>query len=178
MLGSIARISLTLLLTQAAALGQLGGAPPSEYDVKAAFLLNFTKFVEWPDTARSADSPFTLCILGDDPFGPTLDQMVAGERVNQRRLAVRKIRELPNSCDMLFISKSERVSAKVLADAGPGVLTVGETEDFLRNGGMIAFVVENRRVRFDIDQRTAVKAGLKISSKLLNVARSVEKDRP
>jgi hypothetical protein len=106
-----------------------------EYQVKAVFLLNFTKFIEWPAAAFELPvSPVTICILGEDPFG----------------------------------------AAKPLPDLGPGVLTVGEGETFTREGGMIGLVIDNRRVRFDVNQTAAERAGLKISSKLLSVARDVQ----
>jgi hypothetical protein len=151
---------------------------PLEYQVKAAFLLNFTKFVEWPPSAFNApDAPLVLCILGEDPFGAALDQVVAGEVVNGRKVAVERIKRAPapQSCQVLFVSGAGKDAAKILSDLGPGVLTVGEGADFLRGGGMIAFVIENRRVRFDIHQAVAEKAGLALSSRLLSVARSVDK---
>ncbi len=148
-----------------------------EYRVKAAFLLNFTKFIEWPAAALGgAGAPFAICILGADPFGSALDRMVEGETVNDRKLVVRRLGpQPPRGCQMVFAGSIERDRAKMLASLGRGVLTVGEGSDFLRAGGMIAFVIEDRRVRFDINQAAAAAAGLKISSKLLNVARSVEK---
>jgi hypothetical protein len=149
-----------------------------EYQVKAAFLLNFTKFVEWPTTAfEASDSPIAICILGDDPFGSALDRMVAGEMVSGRDVAVQRITRTPppKSCQVLFVEKTEKDFAKSLADLGRGILTVGEGESFMRSGGMIAFIIENRRVRFDIHQAAAENAGLKLSSKLLSVARTVEK---
>jgi hypothetical protein len=151
---------------------------PQEHQVKAAFLLNFTKFVDWPPTAFADErSPLTICILGDDPFGPTLDQIVKGEEVNGRSIAVERIRRLPRpqSCQVLFIPKTEKEVRRILSSVGPGVLTVGDGESFLREGGMVAFVVENRRVRFDIRQSAAGTAKLSISSKLLSVARLVQK---
>ncbi len=148
---------------------------PSEYEVKAAFLLNFTKFIDWPPSPHAPDTTFRICILGSDPFGTTLDQIVEGERVGSRRLAVQRVQEAANSCEVLFINKSADDIARTLAEVPRGVLTVGESHDFLRQGGMIAFVLENRRVRFDVNERAAARAGLKLSSKLLNVARSVEK---
>ncbi len=147
---------------------------PSEYQIKAAFLLNFTKFIEWPTTEGAAGSPFSICVVGEDPFGPVLDQLVEGETVGGRRIAVRRVHaEAPGSCSLLYVSKLEQNVSGVLAGAGPGVLTVGEGDGFLDEGGMIAFVLENRRVRFNIDQGAAQKAGLKLSSRLLGVARSV-----
>ncbi|HWF10206.1 MAG TPA: YfiR family protein [Bryobacteraceae bacterium] len=149
--------------------------PPIEYQVKAAFLLNFTRFVDWPPT-ENGDATVSICVLGDDPFGETLDQVVAGESRQGHKLAVRRIRRpVPPSCQVLYVSRTERDLPALFASLPSGVLTVGEGESFLRDGGMIAFVIENRRVRFDVNQATAMKAGLRISSRLLNVARSVQK---
>jgi hypothetical protein len=146
-----------------------------EYQVKSAFLLNFTRFVEWPPIER-AGAPFTVCILGHDPFGGALDRMVQGETVEGRRLVIQRIRrEQTHACQVVFVDRTEKERPRLLAGFGRGVLTVGEGDGFLRDGGMIAFVIENRRVRFDINQTAASGAGLRISSKLLNVARSVEK---
>jgi hypothetical protein len=150
---------------------------PLEYRVKAAFLLNFTKFIEWPAAAfDTSDSPFSICIIGDDPFGNALDQIVAGESVNGRKLIIQRVKQTPppKSCQMVFVSKPETEMMKILPEMGPGVLTIGESEGFIRDGGMIAFLLENRRVRFGISKTHAENAGLKLSSKLLNVARSVE----
>ena len=150
---------------------------PPEYQVKAAFLLNFTKFIEWPTASFEApDSPITICVL-DDPFGGALDQLVAGEVVNGRKVAVQRIKHTPapKTCQVLFISRSQKEAAKILPTVGPGVLTVGEGTRFIRDGGIIAFVLENRRVRFDVNTTAAENARLKVSSKLLNVARSVGK---
>lgn len=164
-----------ILLFQAPSRGATVGRQASEYEVKAAFLLNFIKFIEWPEDKAASERPFQICILGDDPFGPALDQIVEGEQVHGRKLAVRRIREFSRSCEVLYVGKSEQDIAPLLAGLPRGVLTVGETDDFLRRNGIIAFVIENRRVRFDIDARAAARVGLRISSKLLNVARAVEK---
>ena len=144
-----------------------------EYQVKAAFLLNFVKFTDWPPEAfADAGSPLKICILGDDPFGRTLDQLVTGEVVNNRKVTVERIKRAPapKSCPVLFISKPGKELPTVLSGLGPGVLTVGEGEAFIRDGGMIAFVIEERRVRFRANQAAAENAGLKLSSKLLSVA--------
>jgi hypothetical protein len=155
-----------------------GADEPLEYQVKAAFLLNFTRFIEWPSEAfENARSPLAICILGDDPFGDTLNQLVKGETVNGRKLVVQRIRRAPppKSCQVLFVSTSEKDLPKILTGLGPGVLSVGEADGFLRDGGMIAFVIENRRVRFDINQSAAANASLTMSARLLNVARSVQR---
>ncbi len=154
-----------------------GGPPVSEYQVKAAFLLNFTRFVDWPDTAfADPNAPVSICIWGDDPFGRVLDQTVEGEMVNSRKVILQRLHRQPSkSCQVLFIGAAEKDVPKVLSDFGPGVLTVGDGDNFLHDGGMISFVIENRRVRFDVSQGTAARAGLRVSSKLLTVARFVEK---
>jgi len=149
----------------------------SEYDVKAAFLMNFTKFVEWPASAfRDEASPLTICVLGDDPFGAALDRAVTGETAGGRRLAVLRIRRspAPQTCQVLFVSSSEKNPAEVLEGLEPGVLTVGDHEGFLKQGGIIAFVLQARHVRFDINRQAAARAALNISSRLLSVARKVQ----
>ncbi|HVW83062.1 MAG TPA: YfiR family protein [Bryobacteraceae bacterium] len=149
--------------------------PPLEYQVRAAFLLNFTRFIEWPKAeVTSTGSPFVICVDGEDPFGPTLDQLVDGETVNGRKILVHRTHgEANGSCAILYVARQEKNVRAILAAVGPGVLTVGEGDSFLDEGGMIAFVLENRRVRFNIDQGAAHKAGLQLSSRLLNVARSI-----
>ncbi len=149
-----------------------------EYQVKAAFLLNFAKFVEWPPAAfANPDSPIAICIFGPDPFGNSIDELVRGEAAGGRTVIVRRIAQAPAplACQMLFTQQSGQELDGLLASLGRGVLTVGEGDEFLRGGGMIAFVIENRRVRFDIDWKAAEAASLKLSSKLLAVARTVER---
>jgi hypothetical protein len=152
-------------------------ADPLEYRVKAAFLLNFTKFIEWPASAfGNADSSIDICVAGNDPFGSSLDEIVKDEVVNGRKVTVEYIREAPppRSCQVLFSGGAGKES-KTPIEAEPGVLTVGEGESFIRNGGIIAFVIENNRVRFEINRTAAERAGLRLSSKLLSVAKSVER---
>jgi hypothetical protein len=146
-----------------------------EYQVKAAFLLNFIKFTEWPPAAfEESTSPLAICILGDDPFGRTLDQIVEGEVVDGHKIIVQRIKRAPapKSCEVLFMSKPGKETGGILPALGPGVLTVGEGDAFMRDGGMIAFVIEDRRVRFRANQSAAESAGLKLSSKLLSIAKS------
>ncbi|HTX37431.1 MAG TPA: YfiR family protein [Bryobacteraceae bacterium] len=148
-----------------------------EYEVKAAFLLNFAKFVEWPAGAfADSGAPLAICILGKDPFGRVIDDLVQGETVSGRKLVVRRISELPaqQACQILFTQESGKDATKTLS-ALHNVLTVGEGANFVHDGGIIGFVIESRRVRFDISQGAANAAGLKLSSKLLSVARAIEK---
>jgi len=149
-----------------------------EYEVKAAFLLNFTKFVEWPPGSfPAADSPLTICIVGKDPFLKFLDDMVADESVNGHRLTVRRLSAdaATQGCRVLFAGVGEQDVARILGSAGRGVLTVGEGDRFMRAGGMITFVIQNQRVRFDVNLSAAQAAGLRLSARLLTVARSVVK---
>lgn len=174
----LTRLSLSVLLAGSGFGGSQQPAAPAEspsleYKVKAAFLLNFTKFIEWPPASESEPgAPFAICVLGENPFGPVLDQIVAGESVNGHKLAVRRTgaSEL-KSCKVVYFTGNEK---NLLKSIEPGVLTVGEGAEFLREGGAIAFVIDNRRVRFDVNRGAAARAGLTLSSKLLNVARSVE----
>ena len=166
---ALALLALCLPLTAL----PLAEQQPSEYQVKAAFVFKFTGFVDWPAPAEPA-APFELCIAGEDPFGKVLDQLVEGEAVNGRRIVVRRIHSVEQgSCSLIFVSSKEPDIGEILAAAGTGVLTIGEGDSFLDQGGMIAFVLENRKVRFDIDASAVRKAGLKMSSRLLSVARIV-----
>ncbi|HMD48479.1 MAG TPA: YfiR family protein, partial [Bryobacteraceae bacterium] len=143
---------------------------PTEFEVEAAFVLNFTKFIEWPAGAfADANAPFTICILGKDPFGRALDDLLAGETVGERNVVARRLAEAPqpHACQMVFFGGPRSAARSVLGSLGGGVLTVGDGDSFLREGGMIAFVVDNRRVRFDINQALAERNGLKLSSRLL-----------
>ncbi len=144
--------------------------------MKAAFLLNFTKFVEFPpDAFESPASPLAICVLGDDPFGSALDQVVEGNEVNGRKVVVERLQRVPRpkSCQVLFISRQEKDVSEILHALGPGVLTVSDRPGFLRQGGIIEFAIDGGRVRFDINRRAAADASLVLSARLLMVARSV-----
>lgn len=149
-----------------------------EYQVKAAFLYNFAKFVEWPTDAFAgvADS-VVLCVVGDDPFGESLDTVVRGESLNGRRLIVHRTRDLDEirACHVVFVPLSEKGRQERILSSlrNRGVLTVGEADGFLNGGGIIRFVLEQNKVRFDINLAAAESSGLKLSSKLLRLARTV-----
>ena len=164
------------------ALGLLSAAPgraqapaPSEYQLKAAFLYNFAKFIDWPPEAfADGKSPFIIGILGDNPFGNDLEPMVAGKKINEHPIAVQTnfaAAEATN-CHILFISSSEkkRLPEIIQSLRGTTVLTVGETERFIETGGIINFVPEAGKIRFQINGDAARAARLKVSSKLLNLA--------
>jgi hypothetical protein len=153
-------------------------SPPSrEYLIKAAFLYNFAKFVEWPSAAFSADgAPFTLCILGQDSFGAAL-RTVRGKTVKSTKLTIRHVSSARKveACHILFISKSEKPRLKpILASVKElHLLTVGEMASFAQTGGIINFFELNNKIRFEINVAAAKRAGLKISSKLLKLAKVV-----
>jgi len=150
----------------------------SEYQVKAAFLFNFAKFVEWPPNSFSdASAPLRICVFGQDPFGQELRDITNEKTVNGRKLEVSNVADLQQArkCQILFISSSEkkRTQQMLTGLSGMGVLTVGDTKGFAEQGGMINFVLENDRVQFEVSRKAAEQAGLKISSKLLSVAKLV-----
>jgi len=145
---------------------------PSEYQVKAAFLYNFVKFVDWP--AARKEGPIELCVLGKDPFGGALERVVEGKSVNGRPLVIRRIGDIAaaRSCHVLFVSRSEagRVSLIAKKVHAWNVLTVSDVDRFCERGGIITFLMEGQRVRFRINTKMAATAGLTISSKLLQLA--------
>ncbi len=148
-------------------------APPNEYQVKAAFLFNFAKFVEWPPSAfPDMNTPFVIGVLGSDPFGSYLDETVRGERVNSRPLVVQRYREASEikQCHVLFISRSEshRLDQIVSSLKYRKILTVTDAGG---SGGVIVhFINEGNKIRFRIDVAAAKTADLTISSKLLRLA--------
>lgn len=166
-------LSLGLLL--AAVPGHAQSPAPSEYKLKAAFLFNFAKFIDWPAEAFADDkSPFVIGVLGDNPFGNELEQTVAGKKVNDHPITIQSFRAAAETtnCHILFISTAEkkRLPEIIQALRGTSVLTVGETEQFIEAGGMINFVLEAGKIRFQINDDAAKAARLKISSKLMSLA--------
>lgn len=146
---------------------------PTEYQVKAAYIYNFAKFVEWPP---GVSGDINVCVLGDDPFGDDLS-IIEGKRVLSRKIAIREVASYRNSagCDIIFISYSEEYHLTQLLKylKRYPVLTIGDTEGFADKGVMINFYMENRTVRFEINPRAAGSAGLRISSSLLRIAKIV-----
>jgi hypothetical protein len=150
-------------------------APPTEYEVKAAFLYNFARFVEWPpDALGSPGDPFVVAVLGRDPFGPVLDETLAGKTIAGRRVEVRRTDRVADAleAEIVFVCASERANVPAILKAldKPGLLTVGDSEGFAEQGGAINFVVQARKVRFEINPARAERAGLKMSSQLLKLA--------
>jgi YfiR/HmsC-like len=171
-------VTLAFFLTTALLAQQ---AKPSEYQVKATYLYNFGRFVKWPGTvpAGKGDS-FSVCVLGQDPFGPILDSTLAGEALDGKPVVLRRIskRQEAGECRILFISSTEERHLKEILTAidESEVLTVSDMPGFTRRGGMIQFVLEGDRVRFEINLASAESARLVLSSELLKVAASVKRN--
>ena len=150
----------------------------SEYQVKAAFLFNFAKFVEWPANAfLTADAPLQVCVLGQDPFGGDFEQMIEDKTVNGHRLEIAHPEGVPQAraCQILFIVSSEKQKTRDILQglAEVSVLTVGDTPGFAKMGGVINFVLDQNRVRFEINVKAAERAHLKLSARLLTVAKLI-----
>lgn len=167
--------SLVLFLLTAVA---LAARPPGEYEVKAAFLYNFARFVEWPEAVCGGrEAPVVIGVVGQDPFGESLAEMVRAQTARGRRIEIRHFRpeEEFETCHIVFLSGSvARDLETILARLrGRPVLTVGDQAGFIELGGTIGFALVDHSVRFDINLGAATSAELKISAKLLAVARTV-----
>lgn len=151
---------------------------PSEYQVKAAFLFNFAKFVEWPpDTFPNATAPIALCVFRHDPFGSALDEVIRGKTINNRELVARRIHDLAElkGCQVLFVDEREEKQLPEILTSLKGVssLVVGEGAEFAERGGAIQFFLENNKLRFAINIDAVQRSRLQASSKLLALARIV-----
>jgi hypothetical protein len=150
--------------------------PTREYAVKAAFIYNFAQFTQWPAEAfASPDAVFVIGLLGDDPFDGALDKAVAGKTVSGHPMMVKRVTNVAEAggCAVLFIPVTQegRVTDVLNAVMDKPVLTVGETDNFPWSGGVIRFLTEDNKVRFEINPEAAERAHLRISSKLMKLAR-------
>jgi hypothetical protein len=156
--------------------GQL--SQPSEYQLKAAFLFNFAKFIDWPQTSfASAEAPFAICVFGKDPFGSVLDDVLLNKTIAARPVVVKRLRDKAEArhCQMVFICSGEYEYLQGILESLRGVsaLIVGESDGFAASGGIIEFTLEQGHVRFTINTDAAEQAGLRFSSKLLALAKIV-----
>jgi hypothetical protein len=163
-------------------LSLLSGAPAAaaerpEHEVKAAFLYNFGKYVRWPKRAPDPDSAFVIALLGADPFGAALDEIVRGNQIDDRPVTVKRVSKLSElgACEVLFIGASEDARLeRILAELPKApILTVGDMPGFAERGGMIGLVMANRRVQFEVNADAAERAGLMLGSQLMRLARVV-----
>jgi hypothetical protein len=177
MLSSIRRLLCFLALVLCCA-GARSGPPATEYQVKAAYLFNFGQFVEWPSgTHGSATAPFVIGIVGDDPFGSVIDELVRGESIGGRPLVIRRLKETDElaACHILFIGRSEaaRIARILRAVRGRSVLTVTDFAEADGRDAIIVLKTENKRIRMRINIAAARANNLVISSKLLRPAEVV-----
>jgi hypothetical protein len=154
------------------------GNASSEYAVKAAFLFHFAQFVEWPPTAfKDANAPLTFCTLGEDEFHGALDQSINGKTIESRSLRVQHLKQFQEveGCQVIFIGADDkkRIPALLASLKDSPVLTVGESEHFAQEGGMIGFSLEENKIRFEINLGSAEHAKLKLSARLLALAKTV-----
>jgi hypothetical protein len=174
-LWAVVLVALTLHATGVAAQRPTA----SEYEVKAAYLLNFIRFVHWP--GRASSGPIELCVLGADPFGRTLDSSLADQPQGETVVIIKRLSsvEQARACHVLFVSASEegRLPRIMAALGSADVLTVSDMSGFAGRGGMIQFVADRGRIRFEVNLPAAERAGLMMSSELLRVARNVRTGR-
>jgi hypothetical protein len=167
-----------MLLVQLSLLPQIYGQIAREYDRRAACLYKLAEFVDWPSQAFPTDqTPFVIGVLGTDPFGKSLDEIAQNEVAKNRKLVVERYNNVIQirSCHILFISPSEEARLDQILSAlkGKSILTVGETEDFVRRGGVLRFRTERNALRLRINLEAAKAANLTMSSKLLHIAELV-----
>jgi len=158
----------------------------SEYLIKAGFIYNFASLVQWPSTSFSqADSPIVIAVLGEDHFGTTLDHVLQGKKIDGRPFVIKHLRSVselvksagnPRDCQILYVTASamSHLSEVILSVRALPILTIGDTPGFAKSGGMINLILENNRVRFEVNVKAAKDADLNISSRLLALARIVQ----
>lgn len=154
---------------------------PNEYQVKAVYLYNFGRFVKWPENREPKEAgSFPICILGQDPFGSTLDSTLAGESLDHKPIVIRRISKPQESvnCRILFIhsSASSQLREILVALDHLSILTVSDMPDFSKRGGMIQFVLDGEKVRFEVNLANTEPANLVLSSELLKVAKTVRRN--
>ncbi|MCE5310059.1 MAG: YfiR family protein [Acidobacteriales bacterium] len=170
--GLVARVQLCAILSTLTLAPMLTAEATMEYRVKAAFLYNFARFAEWPQSRNAA--PLVIGVLGADPFGGALANTVHGKTIGGRQIVVRRVGsvEAASGCAILFVSSSERNRwPEILTPLRhTAVLTVGDAPGFLAAGGVMNFYLENNRVRFELNPAAARRSGLKLSAQLIRLA--------
>lgn len=157
---------------------------PTEYQLKAAFLLNFAKFIDWPDESfADSQSPFIICVIGRDPFGSVLDGYLSGKTIAERGVEVDRFPTsgplvVARRCQIAFVSSSEQPRFRGVIESfqRQSILLVGDADGFTAAGGAIEFVLEEQHIHFAINPGAVERANLKISSKLLSLAEIVHDD--
>ena len=178
-------VAILSILLASATLNAQNASGSSEYLIKAGFIYNFANLVQWPSTSfAQPDSPIVIVILGEDHFGTTLDHALEGKKVNARPFVIKRARSVSElqralgpqkECQILYVSSSEmsHLSEAIQMLKGVPVLTIGETPGFAKNGGIINLILEDNKVRFEVNVQAAKDADLNISSRLLALARII-----
>jgi len=176
------KLALAGLLLISANLAPAQTTRPTESEVEAAYLYSFGKFVTWPADRSVANNPFEICILGKDPFGKVLDATVVGERIGGRTIAIRRLVQVQQAgtCSILFVSSSEEGRLGSILDSAHrfNALTVSDVKHFAERGGVIGLVVQQDRVRFEVNRAAAERCHVQLSSELLKVAVKVIDKEP
>jgi hypothetical protein len=173
-------LAVLILLFVGVSFASPQASQPSEYQLKAAFLFSFAKFIDWPDKSfATPQSPFMLCVIGQDPFGGALDEYLAktmdGRAVQVAHFPSANVLSGARHCQITFVSASEKLHFRDVVESlkGTSGLLVGDADGFVAAGGMIEFTLEDNHVRFAINPDAALRADLKVSSKLLALAKIV-----
>lgn len=174
----LARLLCALLLFTTLTGSAAGPEVAKEYQVKAAFLYNFTKYVEWPDRCfAAADAPFVIGVIGRNPFGGELEKLVRGRSVAGRSIVAVQLTAIDptTTLHLLFVATGEekKIEPHMATLRRAGVLTVGESDRFTAIGGIVTFIRREDQVRFEIDAASAGTSGLKVSAQLLKLATAV-----
>jgi len=176
------KLALAGLLLISANLVPAQTTRPTESEVEAAYLYNFGKFVTWPADRAVANNPFEICIIGKDPFGKVLDATVVGERIGGRTISIRRLGQVQQAgtCSILFVSSSEEGRLGTILDSAHrfNALTVSDVKNFAERGGVIGLVVQQDRVRFEVNRAAAERCHIQLSSELLKVAVKVIDKEP
>ena len=172
-------VAIALATLIAAPLTRAADAPSREFQLKAAYIYNFAQFIEWPERAfAKADSPLVITVLGDSPFGNALDQVTKGKAVRGHEITVRYVQQ-PNAVGqthILFVAPPHSQNPAEILRGLSGVLTIADSDSFMTAGGLIRFFSEDNKLRFEINATAAEKGGLKVSAKLLQLAKVYKAD--
>ncbi|HUI79067.1 MAG TPA: YfiR family protein [Bryobacteraceae bacterium] len=176
--GRVAGAAFALAVILHSLLAATIGPAVEEYPLKAAFILNIAKFVEWPvDVFQGPKDPIVLCVLGANPFGDALEQATRGRTADDRSFAIRHVSEVRQAagCHILFVSVSEHKRLHTVLDEIPssGILTVGDTDDFTKEGGVVNLRLEGDKIRIRVNVQAATREKIRISAKLLSLAQIV-----
>lgn len=170
------------MLLWLAATGRAQTGSPTEYEIKAAMLYRFAQFLDWPgNDAENATVPLIFGIVGQDPFGGSIDALLKNQKVGERSIIIQRYPQSgisPTNCHLIFVSRSvadDTVRLLTELKTFPA-LTVGESEDFTRNGGHIRLYLQDNKLRFEVNMAALERSGLKMHSQVLKLATRVTRD--